>query len=356
MKWHQTGFALLLAAAVAAGGTGCSTRPFVPPAAAAPPRPAPGAVLRDLPRDPALDARILELDPERITDDAVRNTLAKGPAPRIVLLHGGIYPVYLAMVSFGHFLTGMGYPEDRIRSPGDRQWSHSPYESSENLAGMVAWHYENDGLRPMLVGHSQGGVQAVKILRELAGQYGAAIAVWNPVTGAAEDRVTIVDPYSGRERPVVGLKVSYASVVGAGGAALLLPNQWSMIGRLHTVPDTVDGFTGYSIGLDLIAWSVPGASDAGKFRHNGTANVRNVTLPATYNHVTIPVIHPLALDPAVRDWINAYDPRTEPSPPPLADEGYAVLWAADVWYDIKKHWCLEAQQLIRARAARVGPP
>jgi hypothetical protein len=30
-----------------------------------------------------------------------------------------------------------------------------------------------------------------------------------------------------------------------------------------------------------------------------------------------------------------------------------VLWAADVWYSIKKHWCLEAQRLVRAERNRV---
>jgi hypothetical protein len=28
-----------------------------------------------------------------------------------------------------------------------------------------------------------------------------------------------------------------------------------------------------------------------------------------------------------------------------------ILWAADVWYSIKKHWVLELQRLIRARNA-----
>ncbi len=78
-------------------------------------------MLRSLPIDHALDARILALDPERISEDDVRNTLAKGPTPRIMLLHGGIYPVHLAMVSFGRFLVGMGYPEKRIRDPGDAE-------------------------------------------------------------------------------------------------------------------------------------------------------------------------------------------------------------------------------------------
>ena len=26
-----------------------------------------------------------------------------------------------------------------------------------------------------------------------------------------------------------------------------------------------------------------------------------------------------------------------------------MLWAADVWYSIKKHWVIEAQRLIKAR-------
>jgi len=33
--------------------------------------------------------------------------------------------------------------------------------------------------------------------------------------------------------------------------------------------------------------------------------------------------------------------------------GDNLLWAADVWFSVKKHWTLEAQRLIRAR--RAGP-
>ena len=29
--------------------------------------------------------------------------------------------------------------------------------------------------------------------------------------------------------------------------------------------------------------------------------------------------------------------------------GGAVLWVADVWYSIKKHWVIEAQRVVRAR-------
>jgi hypothetical protein len=350
----KSAFFALLCAAVIVCATGCATRASAPRDAASTAAPAPGSVLSSLPVDRELASRILALDAERISDNDVRNTLARGPTPRIMLLHGGIYPVHLAMVSFGRFLVGMGYPENRIRDPGDASWSYSPYENSEHLAGRVAWHYERDAMPPMLIGHSQGGIQAVKILDELAGQFTKSIPVWNPLTDAAEDRVTIIDPFTGRERPVVGITLSYASAVGAGGAALLLPNQWTMIGRLRTIPDTVVDFTGYLIGLDLVAWTVPGAEGASEFRHNGAANVRNVVLPAGYSHVTIPVVQPLARDPAAQEWINAYHPGDKATPQPPGQEGYALLWAADVWYDVKKHWCLEAQRLVRAKSAALA--
>jgi hypothetical protein len=339
--------ALHAAAACLLAVAGCATPPSKPPE----PAPVAMAVLRSLALDRALEDRILALDPDRITDDGVR-TLAAGPAPRIILLHGGVFPVYLAMVSFGRFLIGMGYPDAKIRDPGDRRWSYSPYQDSAEIAGFVAWAYERDGMRPMLIGHSQGGIQAVKVLRELNGEFGDRIPVWDPVSDSAESRTTIVDPLTGDVRPVVGLSVSYASTVGAGGPALLLPNQWNMLGHLYTIPDTVDEFTGYSIGFDLFAWTVPGTEAA--YRHNGKARVRNVTLPAWYNHVTVPVTQDLADDPQARPWISAYDPDDVKTPVPLEEAGRSVLWAADVWHSIKKHWCLEAQRLIRTRRAALG--
>jgi hypothetical protein len=329
---------------------GCATRPVGTVA----PAPTAGSVLRGLGTEAAVEDRILALDPERISETDVRDTLAKGPAPQIILLHGGIYPVYLAMTSFGRFLVRMGYPESQIRNRGDRRWSHSPYEDSTQLAGLVAWYYEQDGMPPMLIGHSQGGIQAVKVLRELDGQFSDKIAVWSPLADSAENRTTIVDPLTGKAQPVVGIKVDYVSVIAAGGAALLLPNQWSMAGRLRTVPNTVVDFTGYSIALDLFAWTLPGVPASGEFRSNGTANVRNVTLPGWYNHVTAPTVHDLPEDPAVRAWISAYAPGKDPGPVPKEDTGRSVLWAADVWFDVKKHWCLEAQRLIRARRAAAG--
>ena len=343
---------LLVAFAVVVGA--CTTAPQ----RAEPPAPVAGAVLRSLQLDRATEDRILALDPEQISGEQVRTVLAAAPAPRVLLLHGGVWPVYLAMTSFAQFLTDMGDPEASIRrSDGeqDNPYSYNPYKDSKQLAGMIAWYYERDGMRPMMVGHSQGGIQAVKILYELAGDYAAEIQVWNPYTDSAENRVAIVDPLTGAMRPVVGLSVSYASAVGAGGLAFLLPNQWSMMHRLHTIPDTVDDFTGFMIKVDLVALSFPGGRGASEYRNNGTAHVRNVVLPIYYSHVVVPVTRELATSQGMREWIDAYVPGQkdplETLPPGPSDN---ALWAADVWYSIKKHWCLEAQQLIRAKRAALA--
>ncbi len=206
---------------------------------------------------------------------------------------------------------------------------------------------------PMLVGHSQGGIQLVKVLYELAGDVSAAIPVWNPKTDTAEDRVTIIDPYTGIERPVVGLKIGYASVVGAGGSALLLPNQWSMAKRLRAIPDSVDEFTGYVLGVDLIAWDLPGAGTS--YKAKGSAQVRTVELPADYSHVFVVATSALASDPAMREWLNAYVPGRVAELPANAQSTESSLWAADVWYSIKKHWVLEAQKMVRARRELAAP-
>ena len=355
MNRHRPSIIVVFSTVLALFAAGCAIRtPIVdePVTAAVP---AAQSVLRSIALDRALEDRILALNPERISDDDVRNTLAKGPAPRILGVHGGIYPVYLLMESFAQFLTGMGYPEDRIRDRGDGALSRSPYEASDQQAGLIAWYYEHEGVRPMLIGHSQGGIQVVKILHELAGSFSPELHVFSPQTERSEERTTIIDPLTGRERPVVGVSVSYASVVGTGGWALALPVHWIVLSRVRTIPDTVDEFVGYRIGLDFFAWDAPGFEDLKTFHANGKANVRNVTLPAEYSHVFVPGTAGLAENPAMRAWINAFDPDNEAGRAP-APEGDAtnLLWAADVWHSIKRHWTLEAQRFVRARRAALG--
>ena len=351
------GGVLLFAVLLSVTFGGCAIDPYAPRESASSARPVPGGVLRSVNIDRALEDRILALDPERISDEDVRGTLARGPTPRIFGIHGGVYPVHLLMESFAQFLIGMGYPEDRIHDLGDGALSHSPYESSAKEAGLIAWYYEREGMRLLVVGHSQGGIQAMKILHELAGSFGSELRVFNPLTGRLEGRTTIVDPLTGRERPVVGVSVAYVSVIGTGGWSLALPIHWAVLNRIRTVPDTVDEFTGYRIELDFFAWDAPGFEGLKTFHAEGKASVRNVTLPAGYSHVFVPGTARLAEDPAMRNWINAFDPNNEAGRAPLPN-GNAdnVLWAADVWHSIKRHWTVEAQHFVRARRAALGTP
>ena len=175
----------------------------------------PNTVLQALRLSPALEDRLLALDPSHIGDSDVRDVLAAGPTPHIVLLHGGLYGTNLLMLSFARFLVGMGYPDAKLRDPSDGDYSQSPYRDSARLAGELAWFYERDGVRPMLIGHSQGGMQAVKVLYELTGAFDERVAVWNALTDAAEPRTTIIDPLTGQSRPVVGVTVAFAAAVGA---------------------------------------------------------------------------------------------------------------------------------------------
>jgi hypothetical protein len=164
------------------------------------------AAPRSVAIDPAVERRILALDPEHITENDVRATLALGPTPHIILVHGGVYGTHLLMMNFGKFLIGMGYVENKVRDPSDGAYSQSPFGNSERLAGEIAWYYERDGLRPMLIGHSQGGIQTVKILYELDGAFTTQIAVWNPdqrrTRGALRDRRSAYRRTTPRRWPV----------------------------------------------------------------------------------------------------------------------------------------------------------
>ncbi len=316
-------------------------------ATAASSAPAPGAVLRGAALPPALEARILAIDPDHVSDDDVRHTLAQGPAPHIMAIHGGIWPVYRVMESFTHFLVAMGYPEHAIRDVGTHRLTYSCYQDGAELAGLAAWYYEHDGVRPMLVGHSQGGMQVVKVLYDLAGLLDKPPQVFNPHSRAFEPRGYIVDPVGGERLPLPGIRVSYATAVGAGGLADVLPNQWSMAERTFVIPDTALEFTGFTLGVDLIAMNF--RRDDKRYRPMGNAAVQNVVLPSNYSHYNAVLVGPLADEASMRDWLNAWTPAQRGQDPPNSTTVLSVQWAADVWYSIKQHWALEAQRFVRAR-------
>jgi hypothetical protein len=273
--------------------------------------------------------------------------LASVPAPRIIVISGSFDLV--TMDSFSRFLAAMGFPAERIRNPADGAWSYASAIPGTTLAGMLAWHHEHDGMTPMLIGYSGGGMLALRTLHELAGAFGERIAVVDPRTGDALPRDAIVDPVDGRQRPVVGLRVPYAAAIATGKLPRLILGQWTMLDKIRSVPDTVDEFTGFTLEWDGIAGTFPGSEP---YVATGIAAVRNVTLPATYHHLDLPRTEALAADAASRAWIEAYTPGA-----PLPRDGGAVdttnlLHAADIWHSVKKHWCLEGKRFARTASAR----
>ncbi len=298
--------------------------------------------------DRPTEERLLALDAERISPEDVRDVLARAPAPRIIGLHGSL-PI-VTMAPFAEFLVAMGYPAERLRNPRDGAYTYSSFADSREIAGALAWHYEREGSVPILIGHSQGGMLTVKVLQDLAGASGERLPVWNPVSGSAEDRYAVTDPVTGVERPVVGLRVPYAAALATGSLMRVLLGQWGMLSRLRTVPDSVDEFTGYFIEWDTIAATSPNEARDNPYRPTGSARVRNVMLPAAYSHVALPAAAHLAANAATRAWIERYVPGMALPALPEADV-QNLLHAADIWYSVKKHWCLEAQRLVRAQRA-----
>jgi len=298
--------------------------------------------------DPVLEERLLALDPEHISEEDIRSVLSRFPAPRIININGSIPLV--SMDSFSKFLIAMGYPESSVRNPGNGGYSYSSYISSEKLAGYTAWYYEKEGMMPMLIGHSRGGMMVVKVLHEFAGAFSDRLPVWNPLTGENEGRYTITDPLANRVRDVLGLKLGYASAVATGRVMRFVQGQWNMLGRLRHIPDTVEEFTGYHIRYDFL-----GSDPFGQTYSSPSALVHNVTLPAGYGHITIPLTEHLAGNRDTREWINGYVPQSDaPSPPAelSAEDTRNILFAAEQWFYIRKHWCLELQRLVRSRRER----
>ena len=171
---------------------------------------------------------------------------------------------------------------------------------------------------------------------------------------AREDRYDIIDPLTGQRRPVVGLQLPYVTAVGAGGLARVLPNQWDTCGKLRTIPDSVEEFTGFYKGRDLLGGDFLGYGSANHFKADGKAVVRNVQLPSAYKHGDVPNTQHLLHDQAIKDWINEFKPPNVPFYTARLETEFDadsrhILWAAEVWYSIKKHWVIELQRYLRAQ-------
>jgi hypothetical protein len=123
---------------------------------------------------------------------------------------------------------------------------------------------------------------------------------------------------------------------------------------LRSIPDSVEEFTGFNILWDPIAGTFPGGEP---YHATGTAEVRNVDLPAATSHIGLPNAKAFATNAKTRAWIDGYRPGEAP-PPDLDDFGASnLVLAADIWFSVKKHWCIEAQRVIRQhRLVAAGKP
>jgi hypothetical protein len=123
---------------------------------------------------------------------------------------------------------------------------------------------------------------------------------------------------------------------------------------LREIPNSVEEFTGFYKHKDLLGGDYLGWGPANEFESIDKAVVRNVRLPSSYKHGAIPDTRHLLKSRQIMDWINNYQPSTEPVHIARLDTTFDadsdhILWAADVWYSIKKHWVLELQRHIRAQ-------
>ncbi len=282
------------------------------------------------------------LDCENLAGADAQAALAALPAPRIINLQGSV-PI-VTMESFARFLIGMGYPEASLRDPRDGSLSTSSYTSSAELAGTVAWYYEQSGLRPMLIGHSRGGMLVVRTLHELDGAFAEAIHLYDPVRDEALPQTTFRDPFSGAVTPVRGFRLAFGAAIATGTLPRVLQGQWTMLARLRRIPDTVDEFTGFTIAWDPIAGNF---GEAEVYEPVGTAVVRNVLLPAATSHIGAPLTEQLAADPVTRRLIDAWRPdqgELVVSDPQV--DARNIAQAADLWFSIRRHWCLEGQHRL----------
>lgn len=292
-------------------------------------------------------ARVSAMNSERPTEADLSVLRKDFPVPRIIAINGSI-PLS-SMDSFTGFLTALGYPEEKTRNPLDGSGSYSSYLDSAKLAGIVAWFFEKDGVMPLVIGHSQGGMLVVKLLHELSGSFGQNVAVWNPYDDTKEERVAILDPVTGREQPIIGLKVRLASAIATGRVMRLIMGQWDMLKRLRQIPDSVVEFSGYHLPNDPISGTVFGVGRSDWYHPTGSAVVHNIILADGTGHFSVISEASLLNNQEVRQWIETYNPAKDIATPLPATGSGSPLLAADIWLRIETAWIREVQEWIAGK-------
>ena len=308
--------------------------------------------------------RILKIDPENVTAEDVR-VLAQGPAPWILPI-APAFPGPFMMQDFLDFLVEMGYPRERIGDPRSHNYNISYMESSKTIAGLIAWLYERDGLSPMIMGWSAGGIITVAALHDLDQPDGIfPVKVVNGMTGETEDRTWIMDPYTGQRRPIRGVQASFAGVLASGGWGRV--NQflrWGTRPPLRSIPDSVRELVAFVAPFDLLGTDFLLLGGPNEFKAMGKAKVRTALADASYGHVNPIHCNLLSRNPEGREWAQTYRPG---SPVGVLDyrfsgafsmiDGKRNLWCGEFWHGVRKNWALEAQRAVRSGlATHAGAP
>ena len=311
-------------------------------------------------RDPDLARRILALDPERITPEDIARTLSKGPTPWLM----GIAPLPPWAVEFLNliqFFVKSGYPPGRIGDPRINDYRINWREKPEVIGGMAAWFYENDGMAPILIGWSGGGILVVHVLHTLNGSLDTEkVRMVNARTGKIEERTWFRDFHTGESRPMRELRIPFAAALAAGGLGRYVQSKvWPIVQGLHRIPDTVQEFLGFKAPLDIFGTDMLNGSDAGfieanRFQPMGTARVRSIMTDDSYEHFWVVHCNELLDDPQGTVWIQNYRPdpgygqRDYRSTRAFSFvEGKRNLFCGELWHGVKKHWALSAQRVAR---------
>lgn len=269
---------------------------------------------------PEARAQLLAIDPEQVSEQQVRGLLVLAPVPRVLLFRGSLGA---DMESFGAFLVQMGYPAYRLRNPATGRYSYSfdwdgcRCDECDALAAHLPAQVQRDGVAPVLVGHSGGGVTISRILHRLA-----------------------ADPQAPR--------VQFAATLGTGALMRWVPGFpgcSAELPQLSQVPPSVVAFTGYRIAGDPFT----ALFGFGDFRpaegRTPEAQVRNVRLAPQVSHLRAFEVDGYAEQPLLRAWIEAYRPDSDaPLPEGSGLDLGNLRHAADLWHSLKKHWALQARQ------------
>lgn len=311
-------------------------------------------------RNPDLAKKILALDPNNISDADVRETLSKGPTPWMLSI-APLSPWSEEFLAMPRFLVEMGYPIDRIGDPRKEEYKVFWKEKPEIIAGMAAWLYELDGMNPLMMGWSGGGILTVVVLHSLNNTTGKSrVQVVNGRTGVVEDRAWIIDPYTKKKRPITSLRFSFAASLAAGGLGRVVQAEiWEIVEGLRQIPDSAEEFLGFqspwdSLGTDAIDSTSEKFLKENTYRPLGKAEVRSIIADYSYDHFKVVHCEFLSANEEGRKWANSYKPNSSNGLWDMrkSDEfslivGKQNIWCGEIWYRIKKHWALQAQRVAR---------